>query len=93
MHVIETPADVTFLSSLAQDFIEDGRTSTDGTRRRSFLSSLAQDFIEDLALASIHAWVQTFLSSVAQDFIEERRLAYWWCLPPSIPEFSSSGLH
>ena len=36
-----------FLSSLAQDFIED-ESRRDGTiYGRSFLSSLAQDFIED----------------------------------------------
>ena len=61
----------TFLSSLAQDFIEDGRTSTDGTRRRSFLSSLAQDFIEEIYIAVRSSAERRFLSSLAQDFIEE----------------------
>ena len=36
-----------FLSSLAQDFIEDPKTASQRNRPRRFLSSLAQDFIED----------------------------------------------
>ena len=37
-----------FLSSLAQDFIEDCSRRTGCRWGRGFLSSLAQDFIEDL---------------------------------------------
>ena len=36
-----------FLSSLAQDFIEDVRTNFDRGQIAIFLSSLAQDFIEE----------------------------------------------
>ena len=62
--------DPEFLSSNAQDFIEEKHPSPQGWKTARFLSSNAQDFIED-------DWLQTsdsygkFLSSNAQDFIEE----------------------
>ena len=45
-----------FLSSLAQDFIEDMREVSGSANRCRFLSSLAQDFIEDCP-ASTHLTV------------------------------------
>ena len=61
-----------FLSSNAQDFIEDGKERGHvGKGLEQFLSSNAQDFIEE------NQWQQqplvqfAFLSSNAQDFIEE----------------------
>ena len=61
-----------FLSSLAQDFIEDCpifHSSISFTCK--FLSSLAQDFIEEHEKAPPPASAERFLSSLAQDFIED----------------------
>ena len=70
-----------FLSSNAQDFIEERH---DWFRRRaktSFLSSNAQDFIEDPQRHYQSFLPAPFLSSNAQDFIEEGKAA------PSDPIF------
>ena len=66
-----------FLSSNAQDFIEE-RSTVRWSHRSSleFLSSNAQDFIEDIRPLAGKGDVEIFLSSNAQDFIEERR-----CVP------------
>ena len=44
-----------FLSSNAQDFIEEGRGCRTGRPKRRFLSSNAQDFIEDSSTAAAEA--------------------------------------
>ena len=60
-----------FLSSNAQDFIEDvGPRATPRLDLR-FLSSNAQDFIEDRGLHHLRDQIVQFLSSNAQDFIED----------------------
>ena len=43
----------TFLSSLAQDFIEESLETDPGVSPKRFLSSLAQDFIEDYEQAAV----------------------------------------
>ena len=64
-----------FLSSNAQDFIEDCPCRYGSTPTPAFLSSNAQDFIEEWNRnAGAYAGSQ-FLSSNAQDFIEEDPLA------------------
>ena len=61
-----------FLSSNAQDFIEDRiRRSVARNAYRSFLSSNAQDFIEDMVIPMTNISRRIFLSSNAQDFIED----------------------
>ena len=60
-----------FLSSNAQDFIEEPHRAHFDPRKHQFLSSNAQDFIEDRVFAAA-GLLATFLSSNAQDFIEER---------------------
>ncbi len=60
-----------FLSSNAQDFIEDARVTVASTLRLSFLSSNAQDFIEDARVTVASTLRLSFLSSNAQDFIED----------------------
>ena len=42
-----------FLSSLAQDFIEEGRKRNNARKASAFLSSLAQDFIEESVRAHV----------------------------------------
>ena len=61
-----------FLSSNAQDFIEDiSITDADGRGLWLFLSSNAQDFIEESSTKQTNYCKETFLSSNAQDFIED----------------------
>ena len=60
-----------FLSSNAQDFIEESIRSIRFPPIRRFLSSNAQDFIEDRTLRLKRRKQDRFLSSNAQDFIEE----------------------
>ena len=61
-----------FLSSLAQDFIEDFTIIAHCCATFRFLSSLAQDFIEDNDFMNpLGRHKIAFLSSLAQDFIEE----------------------
>ena len=61
-----------FLSSNAQDFIEDRHGWPRFTIRvPTFLSSNAQDFIEDIPHWTSAFVAAEFLSSNAQDFIEE----------------------
>ena len=62
-----------FLSSNAQDFIEDTISTTYSPATRQFLSSNAQDFIEERSPTGEMARVHVFLSSNAQDFIEDCR--------------------
>ena len=61
-----------FLSSNAQDFIEDVVHVDHVSSVVRFLSSNAQDFIEEATGRSMMARRMSFLSSNAQDFIEER---------------------
>ena len=83
-----------FLSSLAQDFIEEfSYNLTYEFRDRPFLSSLAQDFIEEIRQKALTSIPKSFLSSLAQDFIEDYSNKARTPLVPTIPEFSSSGLH
>ena len=72
-------AQVQFLSSNAQDFIEDSNTRTPVRLEPRFLSSNAQDFIEEGGTASIMMPAAIFLSSNAQDFIEERTIRHSTC--------------
>ena len=65
-----------FLSSNAQDFIEDMPRKYGRLTRRLFLSSNAQDFIEEIAASSAPLSRRQFLSSNAQDFIEDEVLAH-----------------
>ena len=58
-----------FLSSNAQDFIEDIHTTTLHDKSCKFLSSNAQDFIEDQTSIENSEQSLAFLSSNAQDFI------------------------
>ena len=70
-HRIPDTADQ-FLSSLAQDFIEDSeRIDSIYEKFTEFLSSLAQDFIEEWISTCYYWSTWKFLSSLAQDFIEE----------------------
>ena len=62
---------VQFLSSNAQDFIEEPATCRAISWRAGFLSSNAQDFIEDRTGTPSSTTKASFLSSNAQDFIEE----------------------
>ena len=62
---------IQFLSSNAQDFIEERRSGNTDPRRGSFLSSNAQDFIEDYRAPRKPPLRIQFLSSNAQDFIED----------------------
>ena len=63
---------LTFLSSLAQDFIEEPtKRAHRWCRRSKFLSSLAQDFIEESVVLIPYIGHIEFLSSLAQDFIED----------------------
>ena len=62
---------VRFLSSNAQDFIEERRHHMQSSHAIVFLSSNAQDFIEDPNPFANAILFWTFLSSNAQDFIEE----------------------
>ena len=64
-------ASVLFLSSNAQDFIEDLQNTGLTSAHNKFLSSNAQDFIEDLQNTGLTSAHNKFLSSNAQDFIEE----------------------
>ena len=66
-----------FLSSLAQDFIEDTKyCNTCDLYTSGFLSSLAQDFIEERPIANVHHGNSSkFLSSLAQDFIEDSAIS------------------
>ena len=61
-----------FLSSNAQDFIEDVVHVDHVSSVVRFLSSTAQYFIEEATGRSMMARRMSFLSSNAQDFIEER---------------------
>ena len=76
-----------FLSSNAQDFIEDGISPKHGIIEGGFLSSNAQDFIEDqfgqVYVARFH---RPFLSSNAQDFIEDDKVNVPYRIIPIIPE-------
>ena len=83
---------IRFLSSLAQDFIEDDEL-TDAINDLIFLSSLAQDFIEEHGHHAHAHETDTFLSSLAQDFIEDDRRSRDGRRLRLIPELSSSGLH
>ena len=58
-----------FLSSNAQDFIEDIHTTTLHDKSCKFLSSNAQEFIEDQTSIENSEQSLAFLSSNAQDFI------------------------
>ena len=60
-----------FLSSNAQDFIEDGSRTGKPYLAMVFLSSNAQDFIEETTTTTKPANTSSFLSSNAQDFIED----------------------
>ena len=72
-----------FLSSNAQDFIEDGCLPYEYDETFLFLSSNAQDFIEDVHDCSFLVSASSlFLSSNAQDFIEEKT---WPTSAPSPP--------
>ena len=63
-----------FLSSNAQDFIEELGNPPTAVTNRKFLSSNAQDFIEETSLPDLPINRRmTFLSSNAQDFIEDWR--------------------
>ena len=73
MHVDHVSSVVRFLSSNAQDFIEEATGRSMMARRMSFLSSNAQDFIEDATSSNGAARRSVFLSSNAQDFIEDWR--------------------
>ena len=69
---VSRPVVSVFLSSNAQDFIEDDRdVDTHDENGMIFLSSNAQDFIEERVRAASIACTRRFLSSNAQDFIEE----------------------
>ena len=61
-----------FLSSNAQDFIEENQWQQQPLVQFAFLSSNAQDFIEEHPQAQGRR-AHPFLSSNAQDFIEDRR--------------------
>ncbi len=63
---------IKFLSSNAQDFIEDGSLRVSQLLICAFLSSNAQDFIEERPAGKTGNAIFQFLSSNAQDFIEER---------------------
>ena len=68
------PAGLIFLSSNAQDFIEEGRNHMENPDTGDkFLSSNAQDFIEERTMSRWRVSHTEFLSSNAQDFIEEVR--------------------
>ena len=60
-----------FLSSNAQDFIEENPSPAQSHNRRKFLSSNAQDFIEENPSPAQSHNRRKFLSSNAQDFIED----------------------
>ena len=60
-----------FLSSNAQDFIEEIHWSDARDPNCRFLSSNAQDFIEEITTCPVPTSSWPFLSSNAQDFIEE----------------------
>ena len=61
-----------FLSSNAQDFIEDLPRIPFTVPQNPFLSSNAQDFIEEFRRIGLNTCLSTpFLSSNAQDFIED----------------------
>ena len=64
-------AAVPFLSSNAQDFIEDAWCAVCCVKGGSFLSSNAQDFIEEAFDGESGMSDYIFLSSNAQDFIED----------------------
>ena len=82
-----------FLSSLAQDFIEEVTSAAVRASRQQFLSSLAQDFIEEYWTRKTIVDSVSFLSSLAQDFIEEQQATRHGDESVDIPELSSSGLH
>ena len=66
---------IRFLSSPAQDFIEEATRGTATSATVAFLSSPAQDFIEERNRQSEPVRpARKFLSSLAQDFIEDRLL-------------------
>ena len=69
--MIPTALNATFLSSNAQDFIEEIPETHHDTPENTFLSSNAQDFIEEENNNTALVAFNTFLSSNAQDFIEE----------------------
>ena len=60
-----------FLSSNAQDFIEEAAIIYRPQAFSTFLSSNAQDFIEETTTTTKPANTSSFLSSNAQDFIED----------------------
>ncbi len=64
---------ISFLSSNAQDFIEDMTCAQAAEHSNLFLSSNAQDFIEERWWIRRVSPCLRFLSSNAQDFIEEMR--------------------
>ena len=72
MGLLQTPS-FRFLSSNAQDFIEELGNPPTAVTNRKFLSSNAQDFIEDATSSNGAARRSVFLSSNAQDFIEDWR--------------------
>ena len=67
------PADAVsgFLSSNAQDFIEERKSQKKPAPASKFLSSNAQDFIEEIRFVPPMERLLKFLSSNAQDFIED----------------------
>ena len=68
-----------FLSSNAQDFIEEAQYQPGQSYVGTFLSSNAQDFIEENTVTTGKANAdRSFLSSNAQDFIEDRRRTAVW---------------
>ena len=60
-----------FLSSNAQDFIEERKNICNPRNCKKFLSSNAQDFIEDVDMQCGEIGDGLFLSRNAQDFMEE----------------------
>ena len=83
-----------FLSIQAQDFIEEGVSSSGPTSQpAAFLSIQAQDFIEEKFDGADVTFELEFLSIQAQDFIEETTSRTIWPASTAIPEHSSSGLH
>ena len=77
---------MSFLSSNAQDFIEDANFSNAFNRLMLFLSSNAQDFIEDINNKGLLSSDVIFLSSNAQDFIEDDEIGNIDDFRAGIPE-------
>ena len=84
MGLLQTPS-FRFLSSNAQDFIEELGNPPTAVTNRKFLSSNAQDFIEDATSSNGAARRSVFLSSNAQDFIED------WHRPARTPRNISNS--